>query len=279
MQKHHDSIPETVPVFVINLEKNTVRRNNIENQFARTGLSFEIFPATDGSSLSKRDLASYDENHVLHNISRVLSPSEIGCYLSHQKLWQRIVDDNLPWAVVLEDDVLIQANLEEILSKIDGIPFKWDLIRLAGLLPTSNFPLYGLTGDYKLTVPLQGASGTQANCISRTGAQKLLAYSTMIRGTVDDDVIDKTWETGLKLFAVQPYPIREDQEQISSIQEERKTIFQAYRKNKKNRSIKQNLIRRRYKLRRSFGKRLNYLGSLFLAIKIKLGLWTHRHNW
>jgi len=261
------------PIFVINLEKNTVRRNNIENQLAQAGLEFEICPATDGSMLTQRDLASYDENYVLRNISRELSSSEIGCYLSHQKLWQKIVDENIPWAVILEDDVLIQADLKEILSKIGKIPFKWDLIRLAGLLPTSNFTLYGLTGSYKLTVPLQGASGTQANCISRTGAQKLLAYSAMIRGTVDDHVIDNWWETGSIVFAVQPYPIREDQALTSNIQEERKKTLQAYRNNRKNRSIKQNLIRRRYKLNRSFGKRANYLVNLFLAIRIKLGLW------
>lgn len=278
MQKHDDSIQTMPPVFVINLERNTVRRNNIEIQLSQAGLDFEIFPATDGARLTQRDLASYDETYILRNIARALSPSEIGCYLSHQKLWQRIVDDNIPWALILEDDVFVQAGLKEILSEIDKLPFKWDLIRLAGLLPTPNVPLCGLTGDFKLVVPLLGASGTQATCISRRGARKLLAYSTMIRGTVDDDVIDNCWETGLKILAVQPYPIREDRQHPSSIQEERKELFQTYRNNKQKRSIKQKLTRRRYKLNRSLAKRSHYLAHFLFALKIKLGLWLHGKN-
>lgn len=277
MQAHDDSIQDSFPpVFVINLERNTDRRISIEAQFTQAGLGFEIHAATDGARLAPSDLALYDEDYVFDHISRTLSPSEIGCYLSHQKIWQRILDDKIPWAVVLEDDVLIQAALKDIFAQIGKLPFKWDLIRLAGLLPTPHVHVSRLTGDFRLTAPLQGASGTQAYCISRRGAQKLLSFSTMIRGTVDDNVIDNCWKTGLRILAVHPYPITEDKAHVSNIQEERKKIFQTDRDSRddvKGGSIRENLIRRRYKVNKSLAKRAYYLVHLFLATRLRLG-WT-----
>jgi glycosyl transferase family 25 len=258
------------PVFVINLERNAERRNKITTLLGEIGIDFELIPATDGRVLAECDRAFYDEAHVTNNISRSLSPAEVGCYISHQKLWQRIVDEDISRVVILEDDVLIQADLKDLLAKIEQMTFKWDLIRLAGLFATPCYPLFALGGGRTLSVPLRGAIGSQAYCLSRAGAQKLLAYSTTIRGTVDDHVIDNCWKTGLAILAVQPYPVAEDKSHISEIEISRREIFQARRDARKEKSIKQFLIRRRYKLGRSLGGRYYYFIHYLLAIKIKM---------
>jgi|GEM_PF-216468 len=269
-QPKGNSCRKLPPVFVINLERSTDRREKISTRLSEIGIDFELFPATDGSALSESDRAKYDEAHVINNISRPLSPAEVGCYISHKKLWQRIVDENIPWAVILEDDVLIQTDLKDLLAKIGQMTFKWDLIRLAGLFATPCYPLFALGGGRTLSVPLRGAIGSQAYCLSRAGARKLLAYSTTIRGTVDDHVIDNCWKTGLAILAVQPYPVAEDKSHISEIEISRREIFQARRDARKEKSIKQFLIRRRYKIGRSLGRRYYYFIHCLLAIKMKM---------
>ncbi|MCU0809895.1 MAG: glycosyltransferase family 25 protein [Thiobacillaceae bacterium] len=249
--------PFTPRLFVINLERSSDRRESIAAQLGGLGIDFELFPATDGARLSQNDLAQYHESHVVGQIARPMSPSEVGCYLSHTRLWKKIVAEDIPWAVVLEDDVDIHDDLTGILAAIDKIPFQWDYIRLAGLGPTPSFRLYDLNDKFALSVLFQGASGTQANCISRAGAKRLLDYATpLIRGTIDDHVIDNCWKTGLRSLAVQPYPISENKNFVSSIETERRKIFQENRTKPKKMTFRYWAIRRRYKLGRSIDRRM-----------------------
>jgi GR25 family glycosyltransferase involved in LPS biosynthesis len=48
----------------------------------------------------------------------------IGCYLSHRKFWQLVVDKNLPSAIVFEDDVHLannfKGNLLEYLNVVEN---------------------------------------------------------------------------------------------------------------------------------------------------------------
>jgi glycosyl transferase, family 25 len=265
------STPFAPPLFVINLERSHDRRAHVTAQLEALGLACEVFPATDGAQLSAEELARYDESFVIEQIARPMSGSEVGCYLSHTRLWQTIIDQSIPWAVVLEDDVTIHAELKSVLSAISRIPVEWDLIRLAGLGPTPALELCGLDGQFRLSTLLKGASGTQAICISRSGAQKLLAHALpRIRGTIDDHVIDNCWRTGLRILAVQPYPIHEDKQFVSSIEKERRRIFQENRKKAGKTTFRKWVIRRRYKLGRSIGKRAFVLIHAWFWVRWKI---------
>lgn len=249
--------PFTPPVFVINMERSSDRRQSMAAQFGRLGIDFEFFAATDGEKLTQREPARYDEQFSIAQISRPMSRSEIGCYLSHARLWTKIVDEDIPWAVVLEDDVDIMGDLTGIVSAIGALPFEWDLIRLAGLGSPRALPLCVLTGDANLATLLQGAGGTQAYCVSFRGARKLLDYATpRVVGTVDDHVIDNCRKTGLRILAVQPFPISENKGFISSIEAERRRIFAEHRKRPDKMTFWRWAIRRRYRLGRSIGRRM-----------------------
>lgn len=265
--------PFAPPIFVINLERSSDRRESIASQLASIGIDFEIFPATDGTKLSESELAKYDEQYVSGQIARPMSPSEVGCYLSHTRLWRKIVEEDIPWAVVLEDDLDIHDGLTDILAAIDKLPFEWDFIRLAGLIPTPCCPLYTLDDKFVLSVLLQGASGSQASCISLAGARKLLAYATpLIRGTIDDHVTDNCWKTGLRILAVQPYPIGENGKFVSSIETERRQIFQKNRTKPDKTKFRARAIHRRYKLDRSIGRRAYMLIHLIFWVWLKAKL-------
>ena len=60
------------------------------------------------------------------------SNAEVGCFLSHYAVWHRMVEQNIPAALILEDDFDLQANfkhrLGEYLSEAEGLD--WNLMYL-----------------------------------------------------------------------------------------------------------------------------------------------------
>jgi len=53
-----------------------------------------------------------------------LSRGSVGCALSHQQIYQAIIDEDLPLALVIEDDAVLAPNLAELLA--DPAPFLFD---------------------------------------------------------------------------------------------------------------------------------------------------------
>lgn len=88
-------------MFVINLDRARDRWESTSRQMKQHGLIVERIPAVDGRTLTKDDLRL-----VSTRIAAFLQPrGVIGCYLSHRKFWQMVVDRNLDSAIIFEDDI------------------------------------------------------------------------------------------------------------------------------------------------------------------------------
>ena len=106
--------------FVINLPRDVKRRLAIEEQLNRLALSFEVVAAVDGRTLSPEKLArNYDDKKFARSQGRAAKLGEIGCALSHIKIYKRMVAESIPYALVLEDDAWLNPNLPEILVAIE----------------------------------------------------------------------------------------------------------------------------------------------------------------
>lgn len=97
--------------FLINLEKDTARLRFMDEQLCRIGIKYTVLPAVLGKNLSPLQKQKYCEENT------GLNDGEIGCALSHKKIQQTIVSENIPYTLVLEDDVLLPDNLKEIIEK------------------------------------------------------------------------------------------------------------------------------------------------------------------
>ena len=127
-----------------------------------------------------------------------------GCYMSHVFLWQKIIGDERQFAVVLEDDVVVLANFtKEVTSRLEILPFDWDLLYLNGCFKKFG-PLYA-TGIYIS----RGGLCTFGYVISAAGARKLLQRA-VLRGTKPiDHVLDEEVLTGrLLAFHADPPLVR-----------------------------------------------------------------------
>ena len=56
-----------------------------------------------------------------------------GCYMSHVLLWQKLVQNDMAHAVVLEDDAVITDKVsDELNARLRKLPDNWDILFLNG---------------------------------------------------------------------------------------------------------------------------------------------------
>ncbi|MFZ5756988.1 MAG: glycosyltransferase family 25 protein [Pseudomonadota bacterium] len=106
------------PVFVVNLPKDVSRKERISAHLAGLGMrDVRVIEAVRGASLSDDERKRlYDDARARTRKGYSFSPGEIGCALSHLKIYQSMVDEGIPWALVLEDDALLSVNAPAVIS-------------------------------------------------------------------------------------------------------------------------------------------------------------------
>ena len=100
-------------VFLISLPDSRKRRLLALQNIRISGLPFEIVDGVEAKKLR-------DEWLPVGQTDYALLPGEIGCYAAHLRALQRIVDYDLPWGYVLEDDFCYEADPDYGLVEIAG---------------------------------------------------------------------------------------------------------------------------------------------------------------
>jgi len=109
-----------IPAYVINLEKASERRTRIGLQLDELGVPYQIFRAVDGRLLDDEEVGRrYDAGAALLAY-RPLSRGELGCALSHLGVYRKMLEDGVPFALVLEDDAALGDALPATLESLAG---------------------------------------------------------------------------------------------------------------------------------------------------------------
>ncbi|MBC3765892.1 glycosyltransferase family 25 protein [Neptunicella marina] len=192
-------------ILLINLARSTSRLTESEKALNAQNLAYTRIDAVDGNKLSEAELsAHYDLQLNQTRYHKDLNKGEIACYLSHRKAWQHIVDNNLDFAVILEDDFELIGDLSQAISTTSSIQVNWDYIKLAGHTRTRH-PIYQIQqDDMQLVIYNKLPSHTLAQIVSKEGACKLLTHSDLISRPVDVD-IQHCWERHLNAYGLLPY--------------------------------------------------------------------------
>ena len=186
-----------------------------------TNTNYQITNAVDGLHINREDYADRLEQYhskkgscfrLRHNKARFagkLSPGEIGCYLSHYNLWKKIVDKNIPAAVILEDDAEPNPDFTTVISEIASCDWQWDLVYLHRDCSDKIYRiLQPLSGGYRLTQLAYTPPAACAYLISKEGAHKLLEHCYLMHHGLD--VVWKDfWNWNGRVYAVCPNPVRQ----------------------------------------------------------------------
>lgn len=197
-----------IKILVINLDSNITRWESIVTQCKQLELSPLRVPAIRGSLLTNKEKSKiYDLKANLEKYDKVLNDGEIGCYLSHIRCWEHIVEQQLDFALVLEDDAILTSDIIKYLEKIANFSTDWDYIKLSRGSKTKMALEHLELGDgLSLNKVLKLPSTTTGQLVSLSGAIKLLAHSYPISRPVDTD-IQYWFEMSLRCFVASPLPV------------------------------------------------------------------------
>lgn len=102
--------------FVINLDKDTERMRFMHEQLTRIGIPYERESAIYGKHYFPTK-EEYDADKAQAAGGHILLPGEVGCALSHARVIQKIVTEQLPYALILEDDVTLPTDFKAVLER------------------------------------------------------------------------------------------------------------------------------------------------------------------
>ena len=109
-----------IHTFIISLPKDAHRREQLGKKLQDLAMPFSVINAVHGKSLSAEELdASYDRDKAIALFNRELSRGEIGCALSHVSIYRKMIAEDIPYALILEDDAkILDDELPASLSKL-----------------------------------------------------------------------------------------------------------------------------------------------------------------
>lgn len=211
----------TLPIFVINLERDVERRRHMTEVLGGLGLAAEFVTAVNGRQLAESDRAAFDRARSQRIYGVDMMDTEIACYLSHYRLYERIVRERIDAALIMEDDVHVEPILPRIVADLLVCRFtEWLVVRLDSKRTEMHHPPTARYSGTRVAELSGGASlyrlrfrvlGTGAYLIRRAGAERMLAYGKRIFMPIDQ-TMDRYWENGILPYAVRPFPVlqRED---------------------------------------------------------------------
>ena len=95
---------------VISLTAAIDRREHIKTEFNKHNINFEFFDA-----LTPSVAEAYAKKLCTNFESSNLSGGELACMMSHVSIWQKMIDESIPYLAIFEDDVYLGEDAEYLL--------------------------------------------------------------------------------------------------------------------------------------------------------------------
>lgn len=154
--------------YVINMDKSTDRLKKMqEQQYKLSSKPFIRIKAVVGKELSEKEKQKYSSYWYY----RFGSENTIGCFLSHKKAWQTMIDNNDSYALIMEDDCEIidtfKDDLQTVIEELNDVDPEWDFL-YAGCFGAAKYTKQYTLLQYgiKMVVPTIKKSKLQPNAFS-----------------------------------------------------------------------------------------------------------------
>lgn len=116
-----ENFDNEIPVYLISMEKDIIRRNNL----------FKYVTPNEYSSVDGSKLLPIKTLKNMNIVAKEdLKKGEIGCYLSHYNILNKIKNYKDDYSIIIEDDVEfdINKNINIIKDLINNAPKDWEII-------------------------------------------------------------------------------------------------------------------------------------------------------
>ena len=175
-------------VFVINLDRRKDRLAFMAAQLEEIGLKWERISAHDMQTINNAALEQEisTSGHVIG-----MGRGSQCCALTNFDIYRRIIAEDIPAALILQDDVELSSTIAQFVSTLDWLPQNVDIVQ---------FEKYGrrvsrrLLGPELGTMPATGCSlhalysrtaGAACYLITKQGAARILADKPILNMPID----------------------------------------------------------------------------------------------
>jgi GR25 family glycosyltransferase involved in LPS biosynthesis len=129
--------PKEYTTYIINMDRSTDRWQAMQEGMQKAGVTNYVrVPGVDGKKLAgtpyqklvdpeawKTANSGVRADHDQHNLG------SLGCYFSHLRAWQAVVDSGKSFAMIMEDDSRVDADsARRVNSVLDAAPSGWDAL-------------------------------------------------------------------------------------------------------------------------------------------------------
>lgn len=194
-----------IPIYVVNMPSSADRREAVSAQCRAMGITPTFVQAVVGRELPKETLAQVvNQEAFMAQFGRAMGAGEIGCALSHIGIYRTMTTHAVPYAVVLEDDVVLGTDFVRVVK--DCLDFAkrypaWDIMLLGHYYqdvpqsiksPLSVWGRQSLGDGYVLGRLVHHGYGTHGYLVSLQGATKLFGATQMLDRPIDHYTSDNT---------------------------------------------------------------------------------------
>lgn len=106
--------------FVVNMDYNPHRLAFMKEQLDKFGIPFERFAGIVGADFKGKELKKvFSSVRSMIALRKKMTAGQLGDTLSHNAIYRRMIDEDLPAALIFEDDSVLDARFPEALSEIE----------------------------------------------------------------------------------------------------------------------------------------------------------------
>tara|TARA_B110000503_G_scaffold116079_1_gene174854 strand:- start:480 stop:1208 length:729 start_codon:yes stop_codon:yes gene_type:complete len=200
---------------MINLDRAVPRKDAMEARLADIGLKYIRFSAVDGAAEWETLASSVDIAAFRRNTGRDVMNGEIGCYHSHLRVWQMLVQSDAPMALVLEDDVVFHDGFLGALKLAIAQADNWDFLKFNKI--RAKHPKFQFSAEGYNFNAYRGPS-TEFGCylIKRELATRLIPAMMPITRPIDIEA-DRIHVHHYRHLGIEPFPSHVDDGNVSTI--------------------------------------------------------------
>lgn len=177
-------------ICIINMPRSFKRRAAMLFQIGRLKLNNTcLIEAVDGFSLDLEKMKAEGKLQWNDWNNSDLTHGEVGCYLSHVRVWNMLVDQNMGRVLICEDDIIWRPDTNKIADKfMSEVPDDWDIIHFHSNVRVGSGHKNDIERKQLSEHVWKGCNeGEGAVCyaITKRGARFLLSKAFPIRYAVD----------------------------------------------------------------------------------------------
>ncbi|WP_380179178.1 glycosyltransferase family 25 protein [Kalamiella sp. sgz302252] len=109
-----------LPIYIVSLKRDIQRRETLSAILDKYALNYEFVDAVYGKDLPAEEVAKFKVDGVTRRKGHKPTAGELGCTLSHLKIYQIMQERGQPWACILEDDAILDARFADFCRGFDN---------------------------------------------------------------------------------------------------------------------------------------------------------------